>query len=81
MENFPLICCTSWFLYQNQWLEIVLRTPQHHGEALQSLTESKKMTELWPRSPSIYPNSSNHLKLLPSDKLVIDNVMALDFET
>lgn len=53
MENFLLIYCTSWLLSQNQWLEIVLRTPQHHGEALQSLFESKLMTELWPRSPSV----------------------------
>jgi len=31
--------CTSWLLYQNQWLEIVLHTPQHHGGVLLSLIE------------------------------------------
>lgn len=48
-----LIYCTSWLLFQNQWLEIVLQIPQHHGEALQSLIAPKRMTAMLPRSPLI----------------------------
>jgi len=54
METFSfLICCTSCLIFQNQWLEIVLRTPQHHDEAWKSLIARKRMTAMFLRSPLI----------------------------
>lgn len=50
--GFSLSSCTSWLIFQIQLLGIVLHTPQHHGEVLQSQTGSEQQTALLPRSLS-----------------------------